>query len=54
MRRSAGAHRGQKKASGSLGMEIQVALRCLMWMLRIELGSSARIVDDVDDPSLQP
>lgn len=46
-------HRGHKM-SDSLALELQVVLSYLMWMLRFELGSSAKLVLLSPEPSLQP
>lgn len=44
MNLSAVAQGGQKEALDTLELELHVVLSCLMWWLRIELGSSAKAV----------
>lgn len=49
-----GAHRSEKKVLGPLELELQVALSYVLWVLRTELGSSARASHLKAEPSLLP
>ena len=45
---SVGDRGGQKRAPYPLELKLQVVVSCLMWVLRIELQSSAKAVNTLN------
>jgi len=49
-----GAHKGQKRASDLLELELQVVVGCLMWVLGTELRSFARAANTLNCRAVSP